>query len=289
VILCAGAIGSVQLLQRSSIGPGAWLNELGIPVVQPSEGVGRNLQDHLQLRAMYRVSGVKTLNEIYYSPLGRPLMGLQYALLRRGPMTMAASQLGIFTKSDSSQDRANIQFHVQPLSLDRFGTPLHRFPAITVSPCNLRPTSRGTVRLTSTDLAAAPEIRPNYLSTDEDRRVAADAIRLTRRLMRQPALARYRPDEFRPGPAVSDSDADLIHAAGDIGTTIFHPVGTVKMGLASDPLAVVDERLRVHGLEGLRVIDASVMPTITSGNTNTPTIMIAAKGAAMVLEDARKG
>jgi choline dehydrogenase-like flavoprotein len=288
VILCAGAIGSVQLLQRSGIGPGAWLNELGIPVVQPSEGVGRNLQDHLQLRAMYRVNGVKTLNEIYYSPLGRPLMGLQYALLRRGPMTMAASQLGIFTKSDPAQDRANIQFHVQPLSLDRFGTPLHRFPAITVSPCNLRPTSRGTVRLTSTDLAAAPEIRPNYLSTDEDRRVAADAIRLTRRLMRQPGLMRYRPEEFRPGPAVSDNDADLIHAAGDIGTTIFHPVGTAKMGLASDPLAAVDERLRVHGLEGLRVIDASVMPTITSGNTNTPTIMIAAKGTAMVLEDARK-
>jgi choline dehydrogenase len=289
VILCAGAIGSVQLLQRSGIGPGAWLNELGIPVVQPSEGVGRNLQDHLQLRAMYRVSGVKTLNEIYYSPLGRPLMGLQYALLRRGPMTMAASQLGIFTRSDPAQERANIQFHVQPLSLDRFGTPLHRFPAITVSPCNLRPTSRGTVRLTSTDLAAAPEIRPNYLSTDEDRRVAADAIRLTRRLMRQPALARYRPDEFRPGPAASDSDAELVHAAGDIGTTIFHPVGTAKMGLASDPLAVVNERLQVHGLENLRVIDASVMPTITSGNTNTPTIMIAAKGAAMVLEDARKG
>jgi choline dehydrogenase len=288
VILCAGAIGSVQLLQRSGIGPGAWLNELGIPVVQPREGVGRNLQDHLQLRAMYRVSGVKTLNEIYYSPLGRPLMGLQYALLRRGPMTMAASQLGIFTKSDPAQDRANIQFHVQPLSLDRFGTPLHRFPAITVSPCNLRPTSRGTVRLTSTDLAAAPEIRPNYLSTDEDRRVAADAIRLTRHLMRQPALARYRPDEFRPGPAVSDSDAELIHAAGEIGTTIFHPVGTAKMGLASDPLAVVNKRLQVHGLENLRVIDASVMPTITSGNTNTPTIMIAAKGAAMVLEDARK-
>jgi len=287
VILCAGAIGSVQLLQRSGIGPFAWLGELGIPVLQVCEGVGRNLQDHLQLRAMYRVSGVKTLNEIYYSPLGRPLMGLQYALARRGPMTMAASQLGIFTKSDPSQERANIQFHVQPLSLDRFGTPLHRFPAITVSPCNLRPTSRGTVRLTSVALNAAPQIAPNYLSTDEDRRIAADAIRLTRRLMRQPALAGYRPEEFRPGPAVSDSDAELIHAAGDIGTTIFHPVGTVKMGLASDPFAVVDERLRVHGLTGLRVIDASVMPTITSGNTNTPTIMIAAKGSEMVLQDAR--
>ena len=287
VILCAGAVGSVQLLQRSGVGPASWLGEIGVPVVHAAEGVGRNLQDHLQLRAMYRVSGVKTLNEIYYSALGRPLMGLQYALLRRGPMTMAASQLGIFTRSDPGQERANIQFHVQPLSLDRFGTPLHRFPAITVSPCNLRPTSRGTVRLTSTDLATAPEIKPNYLSTDEDRRIAAEALRLTRALMRQSALARYQPDEFRPGSSVGDSDDALVHAAGDIGSTIFHPVGTAKMGLASDSQAVVDERLRVHGLQGLRVIDASVMPTITSGNTNTPTIMIAAKGAAMVLEDAR--
>ncbi len=287
VILCAGAIGSVQLLQRSGIGPGEWLQDSGVPVMHAMGGVGRNLQDHLQLRVMFRVRGVKTLNEIYYSPLGRPLMGLQYGLFRRGPMTMAASQLGIFTKSDPGQKRANIQFHIQPLSLDRFGTPLHRFPAITVSPCNLRPTSRGEVRVTSADLNAAPSIRPNYLSTDEDRRIAADAIRLTRRLMRQPALARYQPEEFRPGPQASDSDADLIKAAGDIGTTIFHPVGTAKMGLDSDPTAVVDERLRVHGLGGLRVIDASVMPTITSGNTNTPTIMIAAKGSAMVIEDAR--
>ena len=285
VILCAGAIGSVQILQRSGIGPADWLGELGVPVRHAAEGVGRNLQDHLQLRAMYRVQGVKTLNEIYYSSLGRPLMALQYALARRGPMTMAASQLGIFTGSDPSQERANIQFHVQPLSLDRFGTPLHRFSAITVSPCNLRPSSRGIVRLTSADLAAAPEIRPNYLSTDDDRRIAADAIRLTRRLMRQSALAPYRPEEFRPGPAVGDDTEALVHAAGDIGSTIFHPVGTAKMGMAGDPMAVVDERLR--GLAALRVIDASVMPTITSGNTNTPTIMIAAKGAAMVLEDAR--
>ena len=287
VILCAGAIGSVQLLQRSGIGPAQWIQELGVPVLHALEGVGRNLQDHLQLRVMFHVTGVKTLNEIYYSPLGRPLMGLQYGLLRRGPMTMAASQLGIFTKSDPARERANIQFHVQPLSLDRFGTPLHRFPAITVSPCNLRPTSRGEVRLNSPDLSAAPSIRPNYLSTDEDRRIAADAIRLTRRLMRQPALAGYRPEEFRPGPQASDSDTDLIKAAGDIGTTIFHPVGTAKMGLAGDPMAVVDERLRVRGLEGLRVIDASVMPAITSGNTNTPTIMIAAKGAEMVIEDGK--
>ncbi len=287
VLLSSGAIGSVQILQRSGIGPGAWLNQAGIPVLHASEGVGRNLQDHLQLRAMYRVSGVKTLNEVYYSLLGRPLMGLQYALLRRGPMTMAASQLCIVTRSDASQERANVQFHIQPLSLDRFGTPLHRFPAITVSPCNLRPTSRGTVRITSAALDAPPQIAPNYLSTDEDRRIAADCLRLTRRLMRQPALAQYRPEEFRPGPDIGDGDAELVRAAGDIGTTIFHPVGTAKMGLASDPLAVVDERLRVRGFERLRVIDASVMPTITSGNTNTPTIMIAAKGSEMVIADAR--
>jgi len=287
VILCSGAIGSVQVLQRSGIGPAAWLGEAGIPVLHAAEGVGRNLQDHLQLRVMYRVQGVKTLNEIYYSLLGRPLMAAQYALLRRGPMTMAASQLCMITRSDPAQERANVQFHIQPLSLDRFGTPLHRFPAITVSPCNLRPSSRGTVRMTSAALNAAPQIAPNYLSTDEDRRIAADSIRLTRRLMHQPALAQYHPDEFRPGPDIDDSDAALIHAAGDVGTTIFHPVGTAKMGLASDPMAVVDERLRVRGIEGLRVIDASVMPTITSGNTNTPTIMIADKGAAMVLEDAK--
>jgi choline dehydrogenase len=287
VILCAGAIGSVQLLQRSGIGPGQWLREAGIDVLHPLEGVGRNLQDHLQLRAMYRVTGVKTLNEIYYSALGRPLMGLQYALLRRGPMTMAASQLGIFAKSDPSQERANIQFHVQPLSLDRFGAPLHRFAAITVSPCNLRPSSRGTVRITSTEASAAPQISPNYLSTQDDRSVAAQALRLTRQLMGQPALAAYQPEEFRPGPSVGDGDEELIHAAGDIGTTIFHPVGTAKMGLSSDAFAVVDQRLKVHGLEGLRVIDASVMPTIVSGNTNTPTIMIAAKGAGLVLEDAK--
>jgi choline dehydrogenase-like flavoprotein len=286
VLLSSGAVGSVQILQRSGIGPGAWLNQAGIPVLHALDGVGRNLQDHLQLRAMYRVSGVKTLNQVYYSLLGRPLMGLQYTLLRRGPMTMAASQLCVITRSDPSQDRANVQFHIQPLSLDRFGTPLHRFPAITVSPCNLRPSSRGTVRITSAAMDARPEIAPNYLSTDEDRRIAADCIRLARRLMAQAALEPYQPEEFRPGPAVGDGDAELVHAAGDIGTTIFHPVGTAKMGLASDPFAVVDERLRVRGLENLRVIDASVMPTITSGNTNTPTIMIADKGAAMVIEDA---
>jgi len=287
VILSAGAIGSVEILQRSGIGPGAWLSDLGIPVFHALEGVGRNLQDHLQLRAMFRVSGAKTLNQTYYNPLARAWMGLEYALARRGPMSMAASTMGIFTRSDPSQPRANIQFHIQPLSLDRFGTPLHRFPAITVSPCNLRPTSRGEVRLRDGDVHSKPVIAPNYLSTEEDRRVAADALRVTRRLMRQPALARYQPEEFRPGPGVGDGTDELAHAAGDIGSTIFHPAGTAKMGLASDPAAVVDERLRLHGLEALRVIDASVMPTITSGNTNTPTIMIAQKGAGLVLEDSR--
>jgi choline dehydrogenase-like flavoprotein len=200
---------------------------------------------------------------------------------------MAASTMGIFTRSDPSQERANIQFHIVPASLDKFGEPLHRFPGITVSPCDLRPTSRGHVRLREADPRSKPSIVPNYLSTEEDRRVAADCLRVTRRLMRQPALARFSPEEFRPGPAIGDSDAELVHAAGDIGSTIFHPAGTAKMGLASDPLAVVDARLRVHGLERLRVADASVMPTIVSGNTNTPTIMIGENAAAMVLADAK--
>jgi len=215
-------------------------------------------------------------------------MGAEYALLRRGPLSMAASTMGIFTRSDPSQERPNIQFHVVPASLDKFGSPLHEFPAITVSPCDLRPTSRGEVRLREADPRSKPIIAPNYLSTDADRRVAADALRVTRRLMRQPALARFRPEEFRPGPSVDDSDAALVHAAGDIGTTIFHPVGTAKMGLATDPMAVVDARLRVHGLERLRVIDASVMPTLVSGNTNTPTVMIAEHAASMVLADAKR-
>ena len=287
VILSAGAIGSVQVLQRSGIGPADWLTELGIAVVRDAPGVGRNLQDHLQQRAIYKVSGVRTLNETYWSLPRRALMGLDYACRRRGPLTMAPSQLGIFTRSDATRARANIQFHVQPLSLDKFGDPLHRFPAITVSACNLQPTSRGTVRIRSADPAAAPSIAPNYLATDDDRQVAADAIRTTRRLMKQQALARFSPSEYLPGPSVGDDDAALAKAAGDIGTTIFHPVGTAKMGTANDPLAVVDERLRFYGIGSLRVVDASIMPTITSGNTNTPTAMIAEKGAAMILEDAR--
>src|SRR5437016_2165692 len=287
VILCAGSIGSIQVLHRSGIGPADWLAPLGIDTVLDRQGVGRNLQDHLQQRAIYKVTGVRTLNETYYSLLRRGLMGLDYAFRRRGPLTMAPSQLGIFTRSDPHRERANIQFHVQPLSLDKFGDPLHRFPAITVSACNLQPTSRGTVRIRSAEPSEAPSIAPNYLATDDDRQVAADAIRTTRRLMKQKRLEKYRPQEYLPGPSVGDDDASLAKAAGDIGTTIFHPVGTAKMGTANDPMAVVDERLRFHGIAGLRVADASVMPTITSGNTNTPTAMIAEKAAVMILEDAK--
>ncbi|HEY6451572.1 MAG TPA: GMC family oxidoreductase N-terminal domain-containing protein [Steroidobacteraceae bacterium] len=285
VILAAGAIGSPQLLSLSGIGRHEWLAPLGIATVLHRPGVGSNLQDHLQQRAIYKVSGARTLNEIYQSPLRRAWMGLDYALRRRGPLTMAPSQLGIFMRSDPGQARANIEFHVQPLSLDKFGDPLHAFPAITVSACNLRPSARGTVRPASSDPSSHPLIAPNYLSTPEDRAVAADAIRATRRLMAQPALRRFRPVEYLPGPAVGDDTAALVEAAGHIGTTIFHPVGTAKMGAASDPEAVVDARLRVRGIERLRVIDASIMPTITSGNTNTPTAMIAQKGADMMLEE----
>jgi choline dehydrogenase-like flavoprotein len=283
VILSAGAVGSPQILQLSGVGSADWLNELGIPVVLDKPGVGRNLQDHLQQRAIFKVTGTRTLNTTYNSLLKRAWMGAEYALFQKGPLTMAPSQLGIFTMSSSEHERANIEFHVQPLSLDKFGEPLHSFPAITVSACNLRPTSRGTIRLRSADPADKPRIAPNYLSTPEDRRVAADAIRVTRRLMKQPALQPYRPEEFLPGPSVGDDEASLAKAAGDIGTTIFHPIGTAKMGLPSDPMAVVDAELRVMGLERLRVVDASVMPTITSGNTNTPTIMIADKAAEMIL------
>ncbi len=286
VILAAGAIGSPQILMLSGVGPGAALSERGIPIVLEKPGVGANLQDHLQLRLIYKVTGIKTLNETYHSLLGRVLMGLEYALVRRGPLTMAPSQLGLFTRSDPSRERANIQFHVQPLSLDKFGDPLHTFPALTASVCNLQPTSRGAVRLRSAEAADKPVIQPNYLATDEDRRVAADSIRVARRIAAQPALAPYRPVEHLPGPGVGDDDAALMKAAGDIGTTIFHPVGTAKMGRDSDKTAVVDHRLRIIGLDGIRIIDASVMPTITSGNTNSPTMMIAEKGAAMIREDA---
>jgi choline dehydrogenase len=286
VILSAGAIGSPQLLMLSGIGPAAHLAQFGIPLLLDKPGVGANLHDHLQLRTIYEVSGVKTLNAQYASLISRVGMGLDYALRRRGPMTMAPSQLGAFTKSDSTQDRANIQYHVQPLSLDKFGEPLHPFPAFTASVANVRPTSRGALTLKSADPAQAPAIQPNYLSTPEDRRVAADSIRVTRKIVAQPALQKYAPVEYLPGPSVGDDEAALEKAAGDIGTTIFHPVGTARMGRDDDARAVVDARLRVIGIEALRVIDASVMPSITSGNTNSPTMMIAEKGAGMILEDA---
>ena len=287
VILSAGAIGSPQILSLSGIGRHEWLAPLGIKTVLNRRGVGSNLQDHLQQRSIYKVSNVKTLNEAYHSLLGRAWMGMDYALRRRGPLTMAPSQLGIFMRSDAKQPRANIEFHVQPLSLDKFGDPLHVFPAITLSACNLRPSSRGTVRLRSPDPLAAPMIAPNYLATPEDRAVAADAIRATRRIMAQPAMQGFNPVEFLPGPGVGDDIDSLASAAGNIGTTIFHPVGTAKMGPPQDGDAVVDGRLRLHGIERLRVIDASIMPTITSGNTNTPTAMIAEKGAQMIIEDSR--
>jgi choline dehydrogenase-like flavoprotein len=289
VILAAGSLGSPQLLMLSGVGPAAHLKEHGIPVVLDKPGLGGNLQDHLQLRLIYKVHGIGTLNEQYHSLVSRAKMGLQYALFRTGPLTMPPSQMGIFTRSDQSRERANFQFHVQPLSLDKFGDPLHEFPAFTMSVCNLQPTSRGTLRLKSRNPAEGLSIRPNYLATDEDKKVAADSIRVARGIAREPSLMQYSPEEILPGPQVRDDDeALLIRAAGDIGTTIFHPVGTAKMGLPSDPMAVVDERLRFMGLQNLRVIDASIMPVITSGNTNSPTVMIAEKGAAMVLEDARK-
>ncbi|MDF2997370.1 MAG: choline dehydrogenase [Xanthobacteraceae bacterium] len=289
VVLASGAIGTPQLLKLSGIGPGAELAAHGIDVVNDRPGVGANLQDHLQLRLIYRITGLPTLNERYHSLPRRALMGLEFALLQRGPLTMAPSQLGIFTRSRPDKERADLEFHVQPLSLPKFGEPLHAFPAFTMSVCNLRPESRGTLTLASSDPVAAPRISPNYLATEEDRRVAADSIRVARRIVSRPALAPYRPEEMLPGAEIGDDDASLARAAGDIGTTIFHPVGTAKMGLPSDPLAVVDERLRLFGCAGLRVADASVMPTITSGNTNSPTMMIAEKAAKMMLEDAQGG
>ncbi len=282
VILATGAVGSPHLLQLSGIGPGRLLREHGIDVVHELPGVGENLQDHLQIRAVYKVTGAKTLNERANSLVGKAGMALEYALFRRGPMTMAPSQLGVFTKSDESRETPDLQYHVQPLSLDRFGEPLHPFPAITASVCNLRPDSRGHVRLTSPDPEAKPSIRPNYLSADTDRQIAANALKLTRRIVGAPAMQKHEPEEYVPGAHVA-SDEDLARAAGDIATTIFHPVGTCRMG--PDDMAVVNDRLQLRGLAGLRIADASVMPTITSGNTNSPTIMIAEKASEMMLAD----
>jgi len=286
IVVCAGSVATPALLERSGLGDARHLSALGVETLGHLPGVGANLQDHLQIRPIYKVHGVPTLNMLYRSLLRRAGMGLDYALRRRGPLTMAPSQVGAFTRSSPDRERPNIQFHVQPLSLDRFGEPMHDFPAITVSVCNLRPRSRGSIHARSSDPREAPVIVPNYLSHEDDRRVAADSIRKARDIMAAPAMARYRPEEFRPG-AESRTDAELTLAAGRIATTIFHPVGTAKMGADDDPAAVVDARLRVRETDGLRIADASVMPTITSGNTNSPTMMIAEKGAAMILEDAR--
>ena len=255
VILCAGSIGTPQILQLSGIGPGALLRQHGITPVHELPGVGANLQDHLQIRAVFKVQGVQTLNVLANSLWGKAKIGLEYALRQSGPMSMAPSQLGAFTRSDPAQPYPNIEYHVQPLSLDAFGEPLHAFPAFTASVCNLNPTSRGTVQIKSARFEDAPAIAPNYLSTDEDRKVAADSLRLTRKIIAQPALARFKPEEFRPGVQFQ-SDEELARLAGDIASTIFHPIGTTKMGRADDPMAVVDSRLRVRGIAGLRIVDA---------------------------------
>lgn len=288
VVLCAGAVGSPALLERSGIGDGARLQGLGIETVADLPGVGENLQDHLQIRPVYKVEGVRTLNSDYAKIWRRPLMALQYAALRSGPLTMAPSQVGAFAKSSPDYATANLQYHFQPLSLDSWGSGLHPFDAFTASVCNLRPTSRGHIHIKTPHAQDAPSISPNYLDTQADRQVAVDALKLTRRIVEQAPLARFRPQEHLPGPTAA-SDAELLDAAAALGTTIFHPVGTAKMGREDDARAVLDERLRVRGIKGLRVIDASAMPAITSGNTANPTMMIAEKGAAMMIEDAKTG
>jgi len=284
-LLAAGAIGSPHILQLSGIGAAASLQRHGITPQVDAPGVGENLQDHLQLRMVYKVTGVKTLNTSAASWFGKMKIGMEYALFRSGPMSMAPSQLGAFARSSLDEATPNLQYHVQPLSLEKFGDPLHGFPAFTASVCNLRPTSRGHVRIAAHDSDAAPKITPNYLSTDADRRTAAQALALTRRIVAAPALARYQPQEFKPGPDYQ-TEAELAQAAGLIGTTIFHPVGTCRMGRRGDPAAVVDSELRVIGVDGLRVVDASIMPFITSGNTNAPTLMIAEKAAEMIVKRA---
>ncbi len=287
VILSAGAIATPKLLQLSGVGSGALLQSMGVPLVHDLPGVGENLQDHLQIRPIYKVEGTKTLNTQYQSLFNRALMGMEYALKRTGPLTMAPSQLGAFTRSSAQYATPNLQFHVQPLSLDKFGEPMHSFNAFTASICNLRPESRGHVRIHSRDMDAPPSIQPNYLSAAADQQVAVDSIKLVRRVLHAPALQRFNPQEYKPGAHLV-SDEELVRAAGEVATTIFHPVGTAKMGIASDVMAVVDERLRVRGLQGLRIADASVMPRITSGNTNSPTIMIAEKACDMILADEKR-
>jgi len=285
VLLCAGSIGSPQILQLSGVGPADLLRQHGIDVTLDAPGVGANLQDHLQIRAVYKIKNAPTLNVLASSLYGKAKIGMEYLFKRSGPMSMAPSQLGAFTRSSPAYEWPNLEYHVQPLSLDAFGEPLHSFPAFTASVCNLNPTSRGSVRIKSPRFEDAPAIAPNYLSTDEDRKVAADSLRVTRRIASQPALAKYSPEEWKPG-AQYQSDEELARLAGDIATTIFHPVGTTKMGRDDDPMAVLDPRLRVRGIAGLRVVDAGAMPTITSGNTNSPTLMMAEKAAAWVREAA---
>jgi len=285
VVLAAGAVGTPHLLELSGVGDGARLQALGLPVVRHLPGVGENLQDHLQLRPVFGITGAPTLNTLARPIWRRALMALEYAALRRGPLSMAPSQLGAFARSSPHYATPNVQFHVQPLSLDRFGEPLHAYPAMTVSVCNLRPTSRGSIHARSPDPAVPPAIQPDYLSTPEDERVAVESLRLVRRIMAQPPLRRFSPRERGTG-AQAHSDVDLLAAARILGTTIFHPVGTARMGIGSDPMAVTDERLRVRGVAALRIADASVMPRITSGNTNSPTMMIAEKAAQMIAEDA---
>ena len=287
VILSAGSIGSVQILQLSGIGPADLLQSQGVEVKHDLPGVGANLQDHLQIRSVYKVKNAKTLNTMANSLWGKAMIGLEYALKRTGPMSMAPSQLGAFTKSDPSQPHANIQYHVQPLSLDAFGEPLHSFPAITASVCNLNPTSRGSVQIKTNRFEDAPAIAPNYLSTDEDRKVAADSLRVTRRIMAQDAMKPFQPEEFKPGVQYQ-TDEELAKLAGDIASTIFHPVGTTRMGRANDPMAVLDSHLRVRGIAGLRVVDAGAMPAITSGNTNSPTLMMAEKAAQWIAQEAER-
>jgi len=287
VVLCGGAIGSPQILQLSGIGPAALLRQHGIPLVADLPGVGANLQDHLQIRAVFKIEGAPTLNVLSSSLFGKAKIGLEYALKRTGPMSMAPSQLGAFTRSSPEHAWPNLEYHVQPLSLDAFGEPLHAFPAFTASVCNLNPTSRGTVQIRSNRHGDAPAISPNYLSTEDDRKVAADSLRVTRRIVAQPALAKYKPEEWKPGVQYQ-SDEELARLAGDIATTIFHPVGTAKMGANDDPMAVLDSHFRVRDgkgglIAGLRVVDASAMPTITSGNTNSPTLMMAEKAAGWMV------
>lgn len=280
IILCAGAIGSPNILQRSGIGPRPLLERLGIDVQQELPGVGGNLQDHLQLRLVYKVSNARTLNQVANSLWGKFGMGVRYLYDRSGPLAMAPSQLGAFVRSSPDQPSPNLQYHVQPLSLERFGEPLHRFPAFTASVCNLRPKSRGRVDISSADPDAAPLIDPNYLSDPHDVQVAVDAIRMTRKIVQGSALQGFAPQEYLPGADVQSEEA-LRAAAGRIGTTIFHPAGTCRMG--NDALAVVDAQLKVRGVQGLRVADASIMPEIVSGNTCSPTVMIAEKAAQMIL------